>query len=223
MLINVYMDRKDRYDSLLGYYHAHGNHKTINNSRDGFMKFKQNQRNRQHDNRMVEDGGDGAATDAELDVALSFLLAGETPHHIPTSWNRLELDVPVQHSTTRLSKTGKTHIFSWRLSWLTGEKPQWGQYYHNQGIDLCQNLLHYCINPYSKMPMLGDWSFGEQAWNISDNDPQIQAQMRSRFPDGRKTATRSVDWMLAPFQYFSQVRRCLCKYSNCCNPFVIFI
>jgi len=81
MLINVLMGKKDRYDSLLRYYHAHGNHRTINNSQDGFMKFKQNQSNHDHhDNRMVEDGGDGAATDAELDVALSFLLAGESPH-----------------------------------------------------------------------------------------------------------------------------------------------
>ncbi len=50
------------------------------------MKFKQNQSNHDHhDNRMVEDGGDGAATDAELDVALSFLLAGDSPHHTLTS------------------------------------------------------------------------------------------------------------------------------------------
>jgi len=59
------------------------------------------------------------------------------------------------------------------------------------------------------MPMLGDWSFGEQASTIIDRNPDVQNNMRLRFPDGRKTATRSVDWMLAHFQYFKQVRRVL--------------
>lgn len=74
MLISVLMDKKDDYDALLRYYHAHGNHKTVNSSPDGFMRFKQTTNGH---GVMTEAGGDGGATDAELDVALSFLLAGE--------------------------------------------------------------------------------------------------------------------------------------------------
>ena len=86
-----------------------------------------------------------------------------------------------------------------------GEKPQWGKYYHDQGADLCQNLLYYCINPVSSMPMVGDWAWGEKSQDIIDKDPGVQAQMQQRFPDGRKTATRSVDWMLAHYKTFAQV------------------
>ena len=73
------MDNKPDFDKLLAYYHTHGNRKTVNSSLDGFMIFKQIQRNQPHDNKMENDpsAGVGAATDAELDVALALLLAGE--------------------------------------------------------------------------------------------------------------------------------------------------
>ena len=81
MLISVMMDKKADFDALLAYYHAHGNRRTINSSPTGLMVFKQVQRNPiwPHDNKMKDDPtfGDGAATDAELDVALALLLAGE--------------------------------------------------------------------------------------------------------------------------------------------------
>lgn len=72
MLISVMMDKKPDFDALLAYYHTHANNK-------GFMVFRQIQRNSPHDNKMENDPayGDGAATDAELDVALAFLLAGD--------------------------------------------------------------------------------------------------------------------------------------------------
>lgn len=79
MLISVMMDKKADFDALLAYYHAHGNKRTNKSSPDGFMVFRQVQRNWPHDNKMMNDPsfGDGAATDAELDVALALLLAGE--------------------------------------------------------------------------------------------------------------------------------------------------
>ena len=53
--------------------------------------------------------------------------------------------------------------------------------------------------------MVGDWAWGESSGDIHDGDPHVQAQMRQRFPHGRKTATRSVDWMLDHYKTFAQV------------------
>ena len=53
--------------------------------------------------------------------------------------------------------------------------------------------------------MVGDWAWGEQSQFIFDNDHNIQKEMRDRFPNGRKTATRSVDWMLAHYKAFAKV------------------
>ncbi|KAK9904778.1 hypothetical protein WJX75_002321 [Coccomyxa subellipsoidea] len=158
MLISVLMDKKDDYDALLRYYHAHGNHKTVNSSPDGFMKFKQTTNGH---GVMTEAGGEGCATDAELDVALSFLLAGQ--------------------------------------------KSDFGDYYLKQGKDLCENILNFCINPDTNMPMLGDWALGETKDSIKDNDPQTQNQMQQRFPNGRKTVSRSTDWMLAHYKQFKKI------------------
>lgn len=69
MLISVLMDKKDDFGKLAAYYYAHQNNQ-------GFMVARQVNTG----NNVMRDDlhqGLGAATDAELDVALSFLLAGD--------------------------------------------------------------------------------------------------------------------------------------------------
>jgi hypothetical protein len=97
-----------------------------------------------------------------------------------------------------------------------GQKSDFGDYYLKQGKDLCENILNFCINPDTNMPMLGDWALGETKDSIKDNDPQTQNQMQQRFPNGRKTVSRSTDWMLAHYKQFK-------KASGRCTSVKIFL
>lgn len=83
-----------------------------------------------------------------------------------------------------------------------GQKSKWGSDYLNQGIGLCNKIHDKLINPQSNMPLLGDWSYGEQQVY---NDVDIA----KNFPHGRKNASRSTDWMLAHFATFKQVLACM--------------